>query len=112
MGLDLDGAGADGARSVARSKARCDEAARRSRLVASGLIAFPMISGAFFGLLSAVSVLPVAGIGRAVAVGALVGGIMFAANAAALCIVQSSAWDEAASHPQPQVQPVSEARAS
>jgi hypothetical protein len=108
MGLDLGGAGTNGARSETRS----DEATRRSRLVAAGLIAFPMISGLFFGLLSAGLVLPIGGLGCAIAVGALVGGALFAANAAALCIVQSSAWDEAARHPQPEVQPISEARAS
>jgi hypothetical protein len=108
MGLDLGGAGTNDA----RSEARCDEVARNRRLVASGLIAFPMISGLFFGLLGAVLVLPIGGLGRAIAVGALVGGVMFAANAAALCIVQSSTWDGVVRQPQPRIQPVSEVRAS
>jgi hypothetical protein len=108
MGLDLGGAGKNGARSETRS----DEATRRSRLVAAGLIAFPMISGLFFGLMSAVLVLPSGGLGRAIAVGALVGGVMFAANAAALCIVQSSAWGGVSHRAQPEIQPISEARAS
>ena len=108
MGLGPEAAGAD----CARSEAGCDEAARHSRLVALCLIAFPMISGLFFGLMSGALVLHIGGLGRAIAVGALVGGTIFAANAAALCIVQSSAWDGAATHPQPDARPVSEARAS
>jgi hypothetical protein len=71
-----------------------------------------VISGAFFGLLSAGLVLPIGGLGRAIAVGALVGGVMFAANAAALCIVQSGAWGGAVREARPQDRPISEARAS
>ena len=62
--------------------------------VARVLIAFPMISGVFFGILSAALVSPLGGFGRATEVGLLVGGVMFTANAAALCIVQASAWDD------------------
>jgi len=86
MGLGTD----VGSRAAARSgTARC------GRLFAAALIAFPMISGVFFGALSAALVLPIGGLGQAGAVGALVGGFMFAVNAAALCMVQSSARDAA-----------------
>jgi uncharacterized membrane protein YedE/YeeE len=73
-----------------------------------------MISGVFFGILSAALVLPIGGFARASGVGFLVGGVMFTANAAALCIVQSSAWDGAqlqAERTRP-VQRLSEVRAS
>jgi hypothetical protein len=81
------------------------------------LIAFPMISGVFFGLLSAALVSRLGGFGRATEVGLLVGGVMFTANAAALCIVQASAWEEdrgteeSPAH-SPGAEPISEERAS
>ncbi len=86
-------------------------------LMARAMVAFPMISGVFFGILSAALVRPLGGLGRATEVGMLVGGVMFTANAAALCIVTASAWDE---EPQPaqsqahstSAQPLSEVRAS
>jgi hypothetical protein len=64
--------------------------ARRDRLAAAGLILCPLISGLFFGVVSTLLVLPSSGIGHALEVGAAVGGAMFAANAAALCIVQAT----------------------
>jgi hypothetical protein len=106
MGLGMTATSDDGAR------ARSDVAARRSRLVASGMIVFPMISGLFFGILSAALVLPIGGVAHASEVAILVGGVMFTGNAAALCIVQSSAWDEPERPAQPAVQRISEARAS
>jgi hypothetical protein len=63
---------------------------RRDRLVAAGFVVCPLISGLFFGLVSTLLVLPSAGIGHALEVGAAVGGAMFAANAAALCVVQAT----------------------
>ena len=108
MGLVAGAMGGDDARSWARR----DDAARRSRLVASGMILFPTISGLVFGILSAVLVLPLGGFATATGVGFLVGGVMFTANAAALCIVQSSAWDEAPVPAQRPVQRIREVRAS
>jgi hypothetical protein len=99
MGLGAGAMGGDDARSLTRR----DEGARRSRLVASGMILFPMISGLFFGILSAALVVPVGGFAHATGVGFLVGGVMFTVNAAALCIVQSNAWEEA---PRPARRPV------
>jgi hypothetical protein len=80
--------------------------------VARVLIAFPVISGLFFAALSTALVLPIGGAGRATEVGMLVGGIMFTANAAALCIVQSSAWDVEPRARPSEIEPVNEARAS
>ena len=102
MGLGPD----VGSRAAARS-----DTARCGRLLAAALIVFPMISGVFFGVLSTALVLPIGGLGQAGAVGALVGGFMFAANAAALCIVQSSARD-AAPRATSSVQRFNEVRAS
>jgi hypothetical protein len=108
MGLGMAVTG-DG---VARPQARRDAVARRSRLVASGMIVFPIISGLFFGILSAALVVPIGGVVHASEVAILVGGVMFTANAAALCIVQSSAWDEPERPAQPAAQRITEVRAS
>jgi hypothetical protein len=64
---------------------------QRRVIVASTLVICPVISGLFFGLIAALLVLQSGGVGRASAVGALVGGVMFASNAVALCIVHSAA---------------------
>lgn len=68
----------------------------RRRLVASGVIVCPMISGLFFGIIATLLVFRSGNIGRASEVGALVGGVMFASNAIALCIVLSTAQGAAA----------------
>ena len=64
---------------------------RRRRLVASGLVVCPLVSGVFFGLVAALLILRSGDQGRAIAVGLLVGGVMFASNAVALCIVHTTA---------------------
>jgi hypothetical protein len=80
--------------------------------VALGMVVCPMISGLFFGLVAALLVFRSGGIGHASAVGALVGGFMFASNAAALCIVQSTARGGAASQAQSRSKDRTEAQAS
>jgi predicted branched-subunit amino acid permease len=55
--------------------------------VAIGLVASPTISGLFFCLVAALLVLQRGSFERAAEVGALVGGVMFASTAVALCVV-------------------------
>ena len=55
-----------------------------------------MISGLFFGLIAALLVLRGGSAERAIEVGTLVGGVMFASNAVALCIVHASARGDGA----------------
>jgi hypothetical protein len=55
------------------------------------LIICPTVSGLFFGVIAALLVLRSASLGRATETGALVGGVMFASNAVALCIVHAAA---------------------
>ena len=66
---------------------------RRRRLVASGVVICPLISGLFFGLVATSLVLR-SDEGRAGEIGALVGGAVFALTAVALCLVHVSARAE------------------
>jgi hypothetical protein len=106
------GTGGSGSRSRVLEGAAIGSSTRRDRLAAAGLILCPLISGLFFGAVSILLVLATSGIGHALVVGAGVGGAMFAANAAALCIVQATR----ANGPAPAVQSpgddISEERAS
>ena len=77
--------------SVATQPGRTPTRLRRTRLlVASGLVVSPVISGVFFGAVAALLVLRGGSLGRATEIGALVGGVMFASNAIALCIVNTT----------------------
>ena len=84
----------------------------RGRIRASGLVVCPLISGLFFGIISALLVLPSGGIEHATLVGALVGGFMLTSNAVALCIVQSSASRDGAPREQTGSHDIGEAKAS
>lgn len=84
----------------------------RGRIRASGLVVCPLISGLFFGIVSAVLVLPSGGIEHATVVGALVGGFMLTSNAVALCIVQTSAYSDGAARERSGPQDIGEAKAS
>jgi hypothetical protein len=84
----------------------------RPVLVAAGLVFCPAISGLFFGVVSGLLVLGAGGIGRAGEVGALVGGVIFASNAAALCILQSSAQRQPAPQAESRADDRTGARAS
>jgi hypothetical protein len=78
-------------RARAMTAARAD---RRRRLIVVGLVTCPLISGLFFGLIAALLVLRGGSVDRATEVGLLVGGVMFASNAVALCIVHTTAQAE------------------
>jgi hypothetical protein len=62
----------------------------RDRVATSALVVSPLISGLFFGVISGLLVSAGGGVGRASAVGALVGFFMLTANAVALGIAQAS----------------------
>ena len=64
---------------------------RSGRAFLSTIALFPVVSGGFFGLVAALLALRSGTIGRATAIGVLVGGVFFAANAIAMCVVQSKA---------------------
>jgi hypothetical protein len=66
---------------------------RRSPFI-PGLVVSPLVSGGFFGFVAAVLTLRSGTHGQALAVGALVGGVMFAVNAVALCVAHSIARTE------------------
>jgi hypothetical protein len=84
----------------------------RHRRVAWGIVIWPLVSGAFFGLVATVLALRGGGAGRAIAIGALVGGAMFAANAIAVSVAQAAARTHAPKRPQSDPQRRTEARAS
>ena len=84
----------------------------RGRVIASGLVICPLISGVFFGLISGLLVLPGGGAEHASMVGALVGGFMFTSNAVALCIVQTSSDAPSVPREQMTAPDVREAKAS
>jgi hypothetical protein len=65
----------------------------RRRLVASTVVVSPLISGVFFGLVAALLTLRSGSGIQAIEFGGLVGGVMFASNAVALCFVSSAARD-------------------
>jgi hypothetical protein len=84
----------------------------RGRVIASGLVICPLISGLFFGIIGGLLVLPSGGAEHATMVGALVGGIMLTSNAVALCIVHSSANGRVASRVNVIAPDIPEAKAS
>jgi hypothetical protein len=63
----------------------------RGRAFLSTIALFPLLSGGFFGLVAGLLALRSGTIGRATAIGVLVGGVFFAANAITMCVVQSKA---------------------
>jgi hypothetical protein len=65
-------------------------ATQRRRLIAFGVVVWPLISGLFFGLIAALLVLRNGDPDRALEIGVLVGGAMFAANAVVLCVLHSA----------------------
>jgi hypothetical protein len=87
-------------------------ARQRRRLIASGIVICPLISGVFFGLIAALLVLRNGDSGRAIAIGVLVGGAMFASNAIALCVVHTAARPHATPKPSPRAQERTRVRAS
>jgi hypothetical protein len=82
------------------------------RIVASGIVIFPLLSGLFFGIVTGLAMLPRSGIRQASVMGALVGGIMLTSNAVALCIVQASANSRAVPRARVNAPEVDEAKAS